>query len=310
MTISAEAQPSLLVRAAPAIAVAVTVLAWASAFVAIRAVKDDFAPGPLALGRLLVGFLALAVAVLARRTWVRPTTREWGLIAVCGVCWFGGYNVALNAAEQRIDAGTTAMLISVGPILIALLAGAFLGEGFPGWLLVGATVALAGAVIIGVATTRSARADTLGIVLCLVAALAWAVGVLAQKPALRRLPPLQVTLLACAFGAVACLPFIGPLIPEVRAADAGALAAMVYLGLVPTALAFATWAYALSRMDAGRLGVTTYVVPPLAVLGAWPLLGEVPPPLALVGGGVTLVGIALTRRRGSLTDLPWRRRRS
>jgi drug/metabolite transporter (DMT)-like permease len=71
----------------------------------------------------------------------------------------------------------------------------------------------------------------------------------------------------------------------------------VYLGLVPTALAFGTWAYALSRMPAGRLGVTTYLVPPLTVLMAWPLLGEAPPPLALAGGALALVGVSLTRRK-------------
>ena len=68
---------------------------------------------------------------------------------------------------------------------------------------------------------------------------------------------------------------------------------MVYLGAVPTALAFSTWAYALRRMDAGRLGVTTYLVPPLVILLGWLLLDEVPPALAA------------RRRRG----LPGRRRR-
>ena len=66
---------------------------------------------------------------------------------------------------------------------------------------------------------------------------------------------------------------------------------MVYLGAVPTALAFSTWAYALGRMDAGKLGVTTYVVPPLVILLGWLLLDEVPPALALVGGAVCLAGV-------------------
>ena len=73
---------------------------------------------------------------------------------------------------------------------------------------------------------------------------------------------------------------------------------MVYLGVVPTALAFSSWAYALSRMDAGRLGVTTYLVPPLVIGLGWLLLGEVPPVLAVVGGAVCLAGVALSRRRG------------
>jgi drug/metabolite transporter (DMT)-like permease len=51
-------------------------------------------------------------------------------------------------------------------------------------------------------------------------------------------------------------------------------------------------------MDAGRLGVATYLVPPLVILLGWLLLDEVPPALALVCGAVCLVGVALSRRRG------------
>jgi drug/metabolite transporter (DMT)-like permease len=50
-------------------------------------------------------------------------------------------------------------------------------------------------------------------------------------------------------------------------------------------------------MDAGRLGVTTYLVPPLAVLGGWIALGETPAALALLGGAICLLGVALSRRR-------------
>ncbi|MGY1616371.1 DMT family transporter [Geodermatophilus sp. SYSU D00691] len=284
------------VRTAPVLAaVAVTVVAWASAFIGIRGVRDDLSPGALALGRLLVGTLVLGL-LLARRGWVRPTAGEWRLLVLCGVGWFGVYNVALNAAEHHLDAGTTAMLVNIGPILIAVFAGLFLGEGFPRWLVVGITVAFAGVVLIGVAT-RGAEADLLGVLLCLVAALTYAIGVVAQKPVLRRLPGLQVTATACAIGAVCCLPWSGVLVNELGSASAGSIAGMVYLGVVPTALAFSTWAYALARMDAGKLGVTTYVVPPLVVLMGWLLLGEVPPALAVVGGAVCLAGVAVSRRR-------------
>lgn len=279
------------------LAVGFTVLAWASAFVGIRAVAAHFEPGPLTLGRLLVGSLALGAGLLVARRWVWPTRREWALIVLCGIAWFGIYNLALNAAEQRIDAGTTAMLVNVGPILIALFAGLLLGEGFPRWLVVGALVAFGGAVLVGAATSNAAAADLLGVVLSLVAAVTYAVGVLAQKPVLRRLPGLQVTWLACTIGALACVPFTPGLVTDLAAAPVGATAGLVYLGVVPTALAFSTWAYALARMDAGRLGVSTYVVPPITILMSASLLGEVPPLLAIVGGAVCLVGVALSRRR-------------
>ncbi len=284
-------------------AVAVTVLAWASAFVGIRAVGADLSPGALALGRLLVGTAVLGLLLVAAgRPWVAPTRREWGLLAVCGIGWFGVYNVALNAAEQHLDAGTTAMLVNAGPILIAVLAGLWLGEGFPRWLVAGLAVAFAGVLLIGLAT-RGAEADVLGVVLCLVAAVTYAAGVVAQKPVLRRLPPLQVTATACAVGALCCLPWAGSLVAELGAASPGSVAGLVYLGAVPTALAFSTWAYALARTDAGRLGVTTYLVPPLVVLMGWLLLDEVPPPLAVAGGAVCLVGVALSRRRPAVRRL-------
>jgi drug/metabolite transporter (DMT)-like permease len=277
------------------LAVVVTLLAWASAFVAIRGVGEDLPPGALALGRLLIGTAVLGL-LLAGRGWVRPTGREWGLLLVCGVGWFGVYNLSLNAAEQHLDAGTTAMLVNIGPILIAVFAGLLLGEGFPRWLVAGIAVAFAGVVLIGVAT-RGAETDLVGVVLCVVAAVTYAAGVVAQKPLLRRLPALQVTFTACALGTVCCLPWSGVLVGELGTAPAGSIAGMVYLGAVPTALAFSTWAYALSRMDAGKLGVTTYLVPPLVIGLGWLLLDEVPPGLALVGGGVCLAGVALSRRR-------------
>ena len=285
--------PRLLGWAGPA-AVVVTVLAWASAFVVIRSVGDDFAAGPLALGRLLVGGLALGASVLLSRRWVAPTRDEWLLILLCGLAWFAAYNVLLNAAEQRVDAGTTAMLVNIGPILIAILAGLVLGEGFPRRLVSGALVACLGAGLIGAATTGGDR-DPLGIVLCLLAAISYAIGVVAQKPALRRLPALQVTALACLIGALACLPYLPRLLDQVRTADGPAIGGLVYLGLVPTALAFSTWAYALARTDAGRLGVSTYLVPPLTIGLGWAVLAERPAALAVLGGLVCLFGVALSR---------------
>lgn len=279
-------------------AAGVTVLLWASAFVAIRYVGRDFSPGALSLGRLVVGSLVLGVAAAAG-PWRRPRRWEWLLLVVCGLVWFGFYNVVLNAAEQRIDAGTTAMLVNVGPLLIALIAGTVLSEGYPRGLVVGSVVAFAGVVLIGTASSSGLDADVWGVVLCLLAAVAYAVGVVTQKPLLRRLPALQVTWLACAIGAVSCLPFASDLVDDLGDAPASAIWWLVYLGVFPTALAFSTWAYALSRTSAGRMGATTYLVPPLAVLLAWGLLGETPAGLALVGGALCLVGVALSRRQAS-----------
>ena len=206
----------------PSVAVGVTLLLWASAFVAIRHLGHDFSPGALSLGRLLVGTACLAAVALSRPL-VRPSPREWWALLAIGVLWFGVYNVALNAGEQRIDAGTAAMLIQVSPLLIALLASVFLGEAFTAPLAVGLLLAFAGVAVIGLSTSPGGERDLIGVGLVLLSALVYSAALVLQKPVVRRVPAVQVTWLACTTGAVVCLPFAGDLVRETAFVAHGAM---------------------------------------------------------------------------------------
>ena len=280
----------------PPAAVGVTLLLWASAFVAIRHLGQDFSPGALSLGRLVVGAACLAVVALSRPL-VRPTAREgWALVAI-GVLWFGIYNVSLNAGELRIDAGTAAMLLQVSPLLIAVLATVFLKEAFTPFLGVGLVLAFAGVAVIGLSTSPGGERDLLGVALCLLSALVYSAALVLQKPVVRRVPAVQVTWLACTTGAVVCLPFAGDLVRETARAPLSSVLWVAYLGVFPTAIAFTTYAFALRHMAAGRLGVTTYLVPPLTIVMGVLFLGEAPPSLAYAGGALALVGVAVARHK-------------
>jgi len=283
-------------RSLALVAALVTVALWASAFVGIRSAAQELSPGALALGRLTIASLALGLLVLVRGE-ALPSRRELPAIAFCGVAWFGLYNITLNEAERRVDAGTAAMLVNIGPILIALLAGIVLHEGFPRRLLMGCTIAFAGTVVIGSATSEHGFAPSWGALLCVAAAVFYAVGVVAQKPALARVSPLALTWVACMFGALVCLPFAGRFAQELPETSASTIGWMVYLAIAPMALGFLTWGYALARTTAGRMGSMTYLVPPIAVLLGWLLLGETPPGLAIAGGAVCLVGVFIAQRR-------------
>lgn len=277
------------------VAAFVTVGLWASAFVGIRDAGHHISPGALSLGRLVIATAALGALVLARRE-AMPARSDLPRVALVGLLWLGAYNVLLNAAERHVDAGTAAMLVNVGPVLIAVMAGTLLGEGFPRSLFTGCAVAFAGAILIGIATSERGLDSATGALECLGAAVAYAGGVVAQKPLLARTSGLTITWLACAVATVACLPFAPQLVSDVGSAPASSVAWTVYLGLVPTAIGFTTWAYALARTSAGRMGAFTYLVPPLAVLLGWAILSETPPLLALGGGLLCLAGVALTRR--------------
>jgi drug/metabolite transporter (DMT)-like permease len=287
----------------PLTAALVTIVLWASAFVAIRHVGHVVSPGALTLGRLVAGSVVLGLVMLTRRQPV-PARRHWPRLVAAGVLWFGLYSVALNAAERRIDAGTASMLVNIGPVFIAVMAGLLLGEGFPRRLLVGTTVSLAGVVVIGLATSGGADADLVGVLLCLLAAASYSIAMVAQKPLLAYLPGLQVTWLCCTIGAVVCLPFGPQLARELDGADLSTWWWVAYLGVFPTAIGFTTWAYALARTTAGRLGATTYLVPPVAILLSWLLLGETPVALALLGGVLCVGGVYVSRRAPRARPVP------
>ncbi|GAA3397334.1 DMT family transporter [Streptomyces roseoviridis] len=280
-------------------AAGVTVVLWASAFVSIRSAGAAYSPGALALGRLLAGSLVLGAVLLIRREGFPPRA-AWPGIVTSGLLWFGVYMVVLNWGEQEVDAGTAAMVVNIGPILIALLGARFLKEALPPRLLAGMAVSFAGAMAVGLSMSGGSgqgHASVLGVVLCLLAAVAYAGGVVAQKPALAHGSALQVTTFGCLVGTAGCLPFAGRLVEEAARAPWPATLNMVYLGVFPTALAFTTWAYALARTTAGRMGATTYAVPALVVLMAWLVLGELPGLLTMAGGALCLAGVAVSRSR-------------
>ena len=229
------------------------------------------------------------------RGFVRPTSRELALLVLAGLLWFGVYNVVLNEAERRVDAGTAAMLVLVAPIIIVALAAVFLKERTTPYLLLGGLLAFAGVVVIGFASSTG-TATLLGVVLCLIAAVASAVGMVAEKPVLNRIAALQATWTCCMVGALFCLPYAPLLVRELKSAPASGIGWLLFLGIFPTSIAFTTWAYALARGSAGRLAATAYLVPPLTIVMSWLLLGEAPGTIAVLGGAVCLVGVYIARK--------------
>jgi len=189
------------------------------------------------------------------------------------------------------------MLIQLAPVLIALLAALFLDERFTLQLGLGLALAFGGVALISLATSEGGNSDLVGVVLCLVSAVAYSVSVILQKPLVGKLAAVHVTWLACTIGAISCLPFAGDLVEQVGEAPASSLWWLVYLGVFPTAIAFTTYAFALQHMTASSLGVTTYLVPPITIVLGVVFLSEAPPTMAYAGGVLALVGVYVARRR-------------
>ena len=163
-----------------------------------------------------------------------------------------------------------------------------MGERITAPLVIGLIIAFAGTALIAIGQQWAAGQpgqprSLVGVGLAVLAAVLYAIGTLTQKSALRRTDPVSATWLGCLIGTVVCLPFAPTLITELAVAPPAIVAGVIYLGAFPTALGFTLWAYALTRMPASQLSVSSYLVPAVAVLLAWLLLGELPAPLAQIG---------------------------
>jgi len=223
------------------------------------------------------------------------TRRDGAVLVVVGVLLFGVYNIAINAGTARVDAGTAALVTQVSPIAIALLAVLMLGERLTGQVLLGMVLAFLGVATIAVGASTTMEGDLWGVVLCLVAAFSYAISAVLEKPLVTRLPALQITWVACTVGAVMCLPFAGSLQREALVASTTNLGWLVFLGVGPTAVAFAAFAFALRHMSASALAIATYLIPPLTIVMSVLLLSEAPSGATYVGGALTLVGVAVAQ---------------
>jgi drug/metabolite transporter (DMT)-like permease len=278
------------------LALGATIFFWASAYAGIRDALEAFGPGEVALARLLVAAVALALYAAVTRMRL-PEARDLPAIFLAGLLAFAVYHVALNYGEITVSAGAAGVLIATAPVFTALLAAAFLGERLRslGWL--GMAVSFLGAALISVDEGGGFTLDP-GAFLILLSAGCVSVYFVFQKPYLAKYGALPFTTYAVWVGTLLTLPYSSNLYSQTLTAPASTTLVLVYLGLFPTALGYVTYAYAMSHMDTSAAVSFLYLIPILAYLIGWAWLGEVPTPLSVLGTLLALAGVVLVTRRG------------
>jgi len=278
------------------VAVAVTVLSWASSFPAIRLALRELQPVPLAAAR----FAVAALLVVAWLTWRRPPRPSWPDLlrfALCGLIGIALYNILLNTGQRTVAAGAASFIVNSAPILTALLARLVLGERFGarGWA--GTLVSFAGITVIASAQPGG-LAFGAGASLVLGAAACTATYFVLQRPLVPRYGALTCTAWTLLAGAAWLSPWLAQSAAELPQASAMTIAAVVGLGVLPAAIGYATWTYALGHFGAARASNFLYLVPPVATALALPVVGEVPGLQTLLGGAIAIAGVVLVNTRG------------
>jgi drug/metabolite transporter (DMT)-like permease len=274
---------------------AVAVL-WGIPYLFIRIAVDDGVP-PAFLAWARVTLAAVVLLALAWRAGVLPSLRG-------RLRWVAAYAIAeiaipfplIGFGEQRVSSSLAAILIAAVPLIMTVLAIRMdPSERAAGWRLVGLCVGLAGVVALVGIDVAGRTEELVGALAILLAAAGYATGPMLLKRDLGGLDARALMGASLAVAAVVLAPFAAIAPPE-RAPSAGALASIVVLGLLCTALAFVLFANLLTEIGPSRASVITYVAPVVAVALGVAVLDERPGLGAVAGLLLILAGSWLSTR--------------
>jgi len=223
---------------------------------------------------------------------------DWGHLAMVGVLIQSVYfGMTYLAFVHGIAAGTAALLMSLQPILVALIAPRWSGERIGGRAWIGLALALSGAVVVIVVRLDIGPPPVLGFGLALLGLAGITGATLWEKRFGLSHHPVVANLVGYAAGLVCLLPFlayqgVGPI-----SWDGEFVFVMVYLVLGNSVIAVGLLLAMIRAGQAARVSALFFLVPPLAGVIAWITLGETMPPLAWLGLGLAGVGVFVATRR-------------
>ncbi len=264
------------------------VVLWASAFPAIRVAAPELGVIGLSLIRLVVA--AAVLLAVAPFLGVRlPRRRDLPLVLACAFFGMTAYQLLLNWGELHVPAGTASIIVAAAPLVSVLVAVVAFQERLSLIRIIGSIVAVTGVAFVCLARAGLSLSASVWIIVA--AMIVQGIYHPLTKPLLRRYSGLEVATYAMVAGTIMTLPFLPLRTTSFADVSGGAWWSAIYLGVLPSALGFVLWGYAVARLPVATSTSLLYLVPPVAILIAFVWLGELPVPAEIIGGAVVLVGV-------------------
>ncbi len=285
--------PSLKTRAI--LALLLTMFLWGSSAVFMRTLALSLSPeNSLALRYVLLSLINVAgLAWLG--TWRIPM-KDWPRFLVAGVVGMAGYNGFVNAGFELVPAGIGTIVTMIEPLMIAVLAAAFLGEKLNRYIFIGVAMAIIGSIVLfwtDLTSSSPSAVPLRGVVYLLICCVGWAIYTIVTKPLLGRYDSFTVTAATMLIAAPIMIGMASePLDVLAAKLDFRQWAEVVYLVVAAGIGGTLMWNYGAKHLSTTAAGTSLYLIPVVAVACGALVMDEAVTFYVIAGGGLMLAGVA------------------
>lgn len=284
------------------IAVFATVLIWSTTFAALVAALDHFSPQHLLFLRWTLTALLFAGYAAVTRMRLPERGDIWRFV-LAGLLGFGVYQLLLVNGQTGVSAAMAGFLVNMSPVFTTVIGVARGSERSSGFVWGGLVLCVTGLVVMGIGAGGFGAIGPSALLVVL-AALSFSLYTLTTKPLLARYRPLEVTTYSVVAGSLPFLFFAPGSMEALRTASPGDLFTLLFLALFPGGIAYVLWSRSVAGMPPGLAARFLYLIPVLGLPIAWAWVGEAPDAMTVLGGLVTIAGVAIATIRPRVrTDL-------
>lgn len=273
---------------------------WGLAFVAIRQADLELTFVNLAIARwLITAVIFLALIPVIGKTKTKFERKDVPRLLVVGFANVVGYHLFLNYAETTISAGLSSLLIALGPVFIVVLSFFLLHEKSGKKVVLALLLALLGIFILSVGSlSESDLGSFAGVVSAALGGLCYAIFTVGGKPLVQKYGSAPTTIYAGLVGTAMILPLLSQgFFAQMGALDSSGWIAVVYLGVLSSALGYLLFYALLSRKAVSSLSIQLYLIPVVALIGGLVLLNEPVTLSTVVGGALVLAAVGLATKK-------------